>query len=278
MEIDVTKLVLCLVLLFNSPVFGQSEQACEQPQQESVHSLGFGIGINEFHARDEYLSPYIFSGTMFTSMLSYQLKTEHFRHAIVATYSTGHPNSDIQPREVTERIGSLSYSLARTLDVEYVAGNPLEVSLGTGISSFASHTTFDAIDVTSNYAYLDRSWYWSHSLNLLFRGEYQFAGHSGLSLQVTMPVFRLVSRPANGHEFNEKNAEVIDDFLKAAGKGTSEFFWDNLVLMCEVGYTQRISDHLGFRAGFQFDYTSSDRPLPLGMYMNRLLIGLDWVM
>jgi hypothetical protein len=268
--------LLLLSLLFYFPAFSQDEKSPEQ-QQEFNNSLGFSAGVNDFHVRDKYLSPYIFAGTMFSSELSYQLKTEQYRHTIDIFYSTGHLDSDIQPRSVVEKIGSLSYSITRTFDVEQVAGNPFEMSLGAGVSLFAANTNFNSVDESSQYTFYDWSWYMSHSLNILFRCEYKFPEHNSFSLQFTMPAIRLVSRPENGHYFNDDNVKVNSNFWNATVQGKPEFIWENLVLFCDAGYKQHLGDNFDIQVNYQFSYISSDRPLLLQTYMNQFTVGLDWL-
>ena len=271
----ITKLFL-LTFIFCVPAFSQDEQSPEQ-QQEFHNSLGLSAGINDFHARDKYLSPYIFAGTMFTSRLSYQLKTERYRHAFDISYSSGNPNSDIQPRSVSEKIGSLSYSITRTFDAEQIAGNPFEMSLGAGISLFGANTNFNSVDETYQYTFYDWSWYMSHSLNILFRCEYHILEHNSFSLQFTMPAVRLVSRPENGHYFNDDNVKVNSNFWNAAVQGKPDYFWENLVLFCEAGYRQHLGVNFDIQAYYLINYISSDRPLLLQMYMNQFTVGIDWM-
>ena len=211
------------------------------------------------------------------SRISYQLKTDRYRHAFNIYFSTGHPGSDIQPRSVSENIGSLSYSIIRTVDVEQVAGNPFEMSLGAGISLFAANTNFNSVDETYHYTFYDWSWYLSHSLNILFRCEYQFPERSSFSFQFTLPAVRLVSRPENGHYFNDDNVKVNSNFWNAAVQGKPDYFWENLVLFCEAGYKQHLWDNFDIQANYQFSYISSEQPLLLQMYMNQFTVGLDWM-
>jgi hypothetical protein len=276
MNMKMKTMLVLLSLLFCLPAFSQNEQSPVQ-QQVLNNSLGFSAGVGDFHSRDHYLSPYIFSGTMFTSRLSYQLKTERYLHTIDIVYSTGHPDSDIQPRSVSEKIGSLSYSITCTVDVEQVVGNPFVMSLGAGISLFAANTNFNAVDESSQYTFYDWSWYMSHSLNILFRCEYQFPERSCFSFQFTMPAIRLVSRPENGHYFNDENVKVNNNFWNATVQGKPDYFWKNIVLFCEAGYKRHLGENFDIRATYQFNYVSSDRPLLLQMYMNQFTVGLDWL-
>lgn len=225
---------------------------------------------------DEYLSPIIFGGMMLSSRVSYQLKLAHATHTGDIRFSIGSLDSDLQPREVTQYVLYVSYSFLHALRAWDIAGRPLQFSLGTGLSSFATVTDFNTVDKFGNYTYSDESWYWSHALNLHLRGKYLLAESRSLSLQLTTPVVRLVSRPENGHDSNSKNAEVRDNYLNAAKQGESEFLWDNLVLLCEIEYRQRLSDHFDLRGAYWFGYASSDKPLAMGMYMNDFLVGILW--
>lgn len=46
----------------------------------SENSIGLAIGIYDVHLRDQYLSPYIFGGTIFSSQVSYNYKISQSRH------------------------------------------------------------------------------------------------------------------------------------------------------------------------------------------------------
>ncbi len=271
------KSVLFLCVLFPLSAFCQNGQSAEPQQKEPVHSLGFSIGVNDFHFRDEYLSPHIFSKAMFSSRLSYQLQAKQYLHSIDLSYSCGHPNSAIQPRNVSENIGSISYAISRIIDVEHIAGNPLKLSVGAGVSTFVVSTDFDAEDKRYSYVWNEQSWYCSNSLNLHLNGDYQLSNKTSLCMQFTLPVFLLVSRPEIGHNWNAENMKVIDNFLNVEVQGKPEFFWDNVVLAGELVYKQQLGDHYNLRLNYAFNYIASDRPLSLQMYMNRFLMGFEFL-
>ena len=106
----------------------------------TLYSIGVGFGFNDCHIKDEYLSPEPFRGTMFSSALSLQAKLERSRHAVEIYYSTGHLDSENPQLDITQKIGSLSYSFKHSLDSWNFIGSPLELSLGGGISSFVMNT------------------------------------------------------------------------------------------------------------------------------------------
>lgn len=268
------KTSICFVcLLLSLSVFCQEKQQ----RKESVPSIRFSIGVNDFHFRDEYLSPHTFSKAMFISGLSYELRTQQRLHSFNLTYSYGHPNSDIQPRDVTENIGSLAYSFLREIASKQIAGNPIDLMVGAGVSAFIAKTTFIAEDKQYSYEFFDQSWYCSNSLNLLFRSEYQLSKQNGISFQFTLPVFSLVSRPENGHSFNPDNAKVINNFLNSEVQGKPEFLWDNIALAFDLGYKQQLGNCCNLTLDYMFNYATSDRPLRLQMYMNRVLVGFEFI-
>ena len=69
----------------------------------------------------------------------------------------------------------------------------------------------------------------------------------------------------------------MHNFINAAKQGKPEFLWDNFVLHAELKYRQRLSRRFSLSAGYSFVYVSSDRPLPMGMYMNDFVVGFLWL-
>ena len=267
--------IILASLLASGLLFGQSDQTVVTTEK-SRHSFGVSLGINDFHIKDEYLSPFVFSGLTFASRASYQLQLVKNRHALDILLSTGKIDSDLQPRNVTQYIGYLSYSFTREVDQWQFAAHPLLLSLGGGLSAFASNTDFIAEDKIWNYKFTDESWYWYHAVNIHARFGFQFSEHRNLSIQLTSPFARLVTRPKNGHYFNSENAEVTYSFWNAATNGNLEFLWDDLVLINEIEYRQGLGNRLDVRVTYWFGYASSDTPLSLGMYMNHFLAGVLW--
>ncbi|MDD5363489.1 MAG: hypothetical protein PHN88_15310 [Ignavibacteria bacterium] len=268
-------ILIILFCLSGSSAFCQSIKTPVQ-KTGNAHSLGLSLGLNNYHSRDEYLSPVIFSGNMFYSGLHYQLNTGRYMHNAEASYSFGNPDSDVQPRDVKEKIGYFSYSFVRLIGSEQLAGNPLEIRIGGGVSSFAAHTDFDAVDKTYNYTFYDRSWYWSHSVNLLFGSEYKLSGQNNISVQISLPVFSLVSRPREGHHFDRDNLIVYDNFLKAAARCSPEYLWDNFVIHFEAAYKQKLDENISVSLNYRFNYSSIDRPYNMRSYMNQFFAGIDY--
>lgn len=269
--------ILLLYLVLSFSLFCQNEQLSGVQKQKSTHLLGISMGINDFHMLDEYLSPHTFSSPMFSSGLTYQVQAKKLLQSVDLSYSFGHPDSNMQTRDVTENIGFVSYSILHTFFEKKIYGNPLQVSVGTGVSSFIAHTNFIARDEMYNYEWDEQSWYTSNSINLLFRSEYLLGRGKSFFLQVTMPFFSFISRPENGHFFNDENLKVIDNFLQAEVQGRPVFCLKNPGITGEIVYKHPIGKNLNFRFNYQFSYISSNHPLPLKMYMNRFMTQLDFL-
>ncbi|MEW6194984.1 MAG: hypothetical protein AB1521_07510 [Bacteroidota bacterium] len=273
------KLILIIFLLVFFSLRVTECQTSDSPIETDTtkYLLGGAIGLNDFHIKDEYLSPYPFGGIMFSSKLLFEAESESGKHALETYFSTGKIDSDEQPRNVTPTIVSLSYSYTHVIDNWEIAERSFKFSLGAGISSFVMNTDFVTESQAGVGEYYDQSWYWSHSLNFLAGGDYALSENKILSAQLVLPFFRIVSRPYNGHWNNPKNSEIIsDNFLNAALDGRREFFWDNFVLYCAVEYKQKLKENIYLHGGYRFNFVSSGSPLPMNSYMNNFLIGFDF--
>jgi len=270
-----------IFLFFLTIVTTPSRTACQISNSCEIDTtkylLGAGIGLNDFHIKDEYLSPYPFGGIMFSSKLLFEAESENGKHALETYFSTGKIDSDEQPRNVTPIIASSSYSYTHVIDNLEIAERPLKFSLGAGISSFVMNTDFVTESPAGLGKYYDESWYWSHSLDFLVSGDYSLSEDKTLSAQLALPFFRIVSRPHNGHWNNPKNSEIIsDNFLTAAVNGKREFLWDNFALYCAIEYKQKLKENIYLRGSYRFNFVSSERPLSMNSFMNNFLIGLDF--
>ena len=273
MKTSIIYILSFLTITFSQIVFCQNGEI-----RESKYSLAASLGINDYHQRDKYLSPYIFNGSNFASKLSFLIESENSNHIMDAFFSYGALNSDIQPRYVRQHVASLSYSYAHSIAATEFAGRPLQFSAGGGISSLLLYTDLNTTDET-NYTKYDQSWYWSHSANIALSGGFELDENKKLNIRITTPVIALISRPENERWMSQKNSEVSDNYFEAATQGRVEYFWNNLVLFTDIEYRQSISDNFDILAAYRFGYISSSRPasiLAMGMYMNNLTIGVAW--
>jgi hypothetical protein len=75
-------------------VYGQNYNNLTSRPDYPVSSIGAAVGINNIHIKDEYLSPYIFGGSVFSSEISYMIDLNKSRHEFDIHFSTGNISSD----------------------------------------------------------------------------------------------------------------------------------------------------------------------------------------
>lgn len=272
---------ICFLLSgFTSIIFSQNDSMLLS--ERSTSSISLRLGFNDFHIKDKYISPYIFNGITYTSEIAYQFKNESNRHNIQLLFSTGKINSDIQTRNATSYIGYIAYTFTHKIKSWNIAGNRFNFHIGTGLSTYFEYLTLNSEDIATNSNSYDDSWYVSHSINLNLYGEYELGERNILSILITSPVIRLVTRPANGHYFNLDNTEVIENNkLKVLTGGKLEFVWNNLEFITLIEYQAPLSERFNFHTAYMFGYAASDKPADLlsaNMYMNNFLVGVDWLL
>ena len=274
-----TLLSLLVIAFAASAGIGQTLQGTEASSAQS--RIGADVGIVDFHQRDKYLSPDIFSGGMFTSRVSFFWSGEESRHAIEAVFSTGGMGPDVLHQDVKQYIGFLSYTYLRVLGRWEVNGSPLVFSAGGGLASYVTDTDVREIDPSQNVTTFEQSWYWSHALHVDLLGEYALSTRDDITVHLSTPLVALVTRPHNGHWLNSSNLDVSKNFLNAATNGRLEYLWDAFVLQAEVGFSHRMSDNVELTGTYLFGYVSSNQPDPmlsLGTYANHFLLGIHWVL
>ncbi|OGU34934.1 MAG: hypothetical protein A2068_00830 [Ignavibacteria bacterium GWB2_35_6b] len=273
---------LLIVIALLIIVFSPSQIVCQTSEDSTSgaakYSVGANIGISDFHIKDEYLSPDVMKGILFASEISFKSKLKKNIHAVDIFFSKGNTNSDIHELELTQYAVGISYSFLYSIHSFDAGEFPVELSLGAGVSSIVMNTDYITKSLIANGKNYDQSWYWSHSLNFLIHCDYSFSKDQSLSVQLTAPVFKIVSRPANGHWLDERNQEVLNDsFYNAATQGSPEFIWDNFALYCAVNYNHKIKDNIDLSFGYRFNFVSSNTPLSMKSYTNNLLIGLNFL-
>jgi len=242
----------------------------------SKSCISADIGLTDFHIKDKYLSPLPFRGTFFTGTISFESKLLNTRHMVELFYSHGKPSPDNQVFNVNQNVGSISYSFLMNAGALNTGVSPINIFLGGGISSFVMNSDLVTNSKQGLGYFIDQGWYWSHSLNLNAEGEYLFSDKNILSIQFQIPVFKVVTRPSNGHWMSTKNQKVLNNFLNAAGGGKGEFLWKNFVLLYKIEYEQILNQRLGLKISYRFNYATSQTPFSMDMYMNNFLIGIEW--
>jgi len=241
------------------------------------HAMGLAIGLSDFHQRDEYLAPVTYGGTILAGSALYERRHGRALLRVDAAATIGGTSAGALPRDARQYVARLSVTVLHALGDPGAEGRRWTVYVGGALTTFGAICDFKATDTEYGYTYEDVSWYWSHSLDLALRAEYR-RGARSVSLQLSSPALRLVSRPENGKEYNAANDRVTDSWPRAMLGGRLEFPWENALVFGQAEYRQRLGGRLQLRAAYDFTYAMSDRPLALGMYMNQLQVGLLWPM
>lgn len=276
----IIKLKLLALVMLLTIVFIPDKAVCQtelvQHSGPVKYSIGAGLGINNFHIKDEYVSPYSFRGGLFSSLINFQAESGSNTHRVDIFFSTGWANPDKQTFKSLERMGSLSYSFMHQFCKWDVAGSRVDLFLGAGLSSFAMNSDLTTDSKSGAGGIHDQTWYWAHSFNLYAKSAYALSENQAVSFTLNLPFYKVVSRPANGHWLDYNNSQIMSDsFIHAAKGGKGEFLWDNLILLCSIEYTQQLSSIIALHGTYGFNFTSSDTPMQMNMYMNNFLIGID---
>jgi hypothetical protein len=247
--------------------------ALAQQATVSGRVLAVELGRSGFHQRDQNLSPVAFRGGLPSVGIMLEARATRAIWAFAASYGSGHINSAVLPREVYQHVARASLTWLRELSPARSTGDGFSFLAGGGLSTFGAITDLRAIDPATGYSYRDWSWYWSHNLDMAARAQLSLGGRT-LALHVSAPILRLVSRPNNGKDYDGDNAWVSASWPRALLHGKPEYFWSRPAFSGEADIRQRLSGRLQLRATYSFTYASAERPAPLGLYMNRITVGL----
>jgi len=240
-----------------------------------VHSVGAALGAMDLHERDEYLTPFVRRGWLFAAAASYERATGRSTQDVRLAFSTGGLDSSTHAAGGNVYLGRIAYAYRGAVAGWNVGGNPITVLLGGGLSTFLSYDTVPVVPNTNWYG-ADRTWYWSHAIDLHAGVDYSMPQQS-VALRLTTPAIRLVARPTTGHHFSPRNDSVQDDsFIKAAAGGELEAPWSSPVLGMEIETRRQLTTDLALTATFTFSFFSSETPLAMRSYANNLVVGVQW--
>jgi len=245
--------------------------AAGQTPGRATTAFGLAAGVSDFHQRDEYLAPATYGGTLLAGSALFERRSDRALLRFDAAASIGRIDSDALPRDVHQYVARLSVTLLRALGAPRAPGRGPQLLAGGALSAFGAMTDFKVADPSYGTTYHDVSWDWLRSLDLVLRAE-QGSDTRRIAVQLAVPALRWVSRPPSGKDFDVEHRT----WGRALLGGRLEFPWDRAVVFGEVEYRQRVGDRVQLRVGYDFAYASSDRPLPLGMYVNMLQVGLLW--
>lgn len=268
---------LFLMLSYNLKQFSLYAQTENLIIPDSTkYNLGIALGVNNLHLKDEYLSPAVFRGNMFATTVNLGIQKNKYLHEIACYFSAGNPELENHSPDVSQKIVQLSYSYLYNVCNNNFMGNPYSLTLGAGLSTFVANSYVIMNSSNTNSELKDQAWYWRHAVNILAGGKIQLSESNSMSARLTIPVFKMVSRPENGHWLNEKNKKVIDDsFFYAAQGGRGEFIWDSFNISCNISFVRKIDEKIAFRGTYLVGFISSNRPLPLKMLSNNFMAGFD---
>ena len=129
MSLKIFLVASCIISMVVQPLFFcQTVTNDSQNSLRYCHSVSAAIGLNDFHAKDDYLSPYIFKGIMFSSEISYEIRSDDIIHFIALQYSSGKPDTHTLQREISEFTGKLSYSFLFRLHTLNLNNQPFQIS------------------------------------------------------------------------------------------------------------------------------------------------------
>ena len=241
--------------------------------QRASTTVGLSLGVTDYHQRDVSLSSAAFRGAIASAEATFERRAGRTLLAFDGSYGEGHIGSDALPRDVRQHAGRFSLALLRAVRVSDLDGRGLTLLAGGGVSSLGSVTDVFARDAATGYAYWDWSYFWAHSLDLAGRAQLSGSRRS-LALHVTASATRLVSRPNNGKDYNAENARVSESWPRSILRGSPEYAWNHPVVFARGEYRQRLGPRLQLQATWAFTFASTTRRQPIGVYANRLLLGL----
>ncbi len=269
-------IVFIITISSSGNTFGQEFANTISAKKNKKNFLSASVGINDFHLRDEYLSPYSYNGSLFSSAIKYKLKFTKSEHIVNIGFSTGDIDSDSRSLNASQYFGAASYSFYYSLNRFEIHKQQMEIFIGTGLSTSFIKTDIVTPESITWYGSNDITWYWSYDINFHLKSDYGFSSRDNVSVQLSMPLVSWVSRPDYGHNFSKRNIEVSNDFLNAASGAKQQFLWDNFTLLIGFEYTHLIYETLSLKGNYYFVYASDSAPLDMKMYMNSFLAGVQW--
>jgi hypothetical protein len=257
-------------------IFGQEFVNRIPGKKSKKNFLNASLGINDFHLRDEYLSPYSYNGTLYSAAIKYQLKLTKSEHFINIGFSNGDVDSDSRTLKASQYFGTASYSFYYSLSRFEIQKQQMEIFIGIGLSTSFIKTDVVTPESITWFGPTDITWYWSHDINFHLKSDYKFSLRNNISVQLSIPLVSWVSRPDYGHNFSKRNIDVSNDFLNAASGAKRQFLWDNFTLLIGFEYRRLIYETLSLKGNYYFIYASDSAPLDMKMYMNNFLAGVQW--
>jgi hypothetical protein len=223
-----------------------------QAQDSTRHQVfGLTVGMAGIQMKDEFQSPYSYTGTNLQLGLAYVRTTPHHRHEFAVDLLSGGLQSSVSPRGQGQT-GYLSYDYFfrnRSL------GNKLDGRLGLGLHAIASRVTY-LPDVELPVSYLTMGGF----LSVDGRLRFQVSSRSALVLSATVSTVGVMYRP---------------DFEINGNSSTSAAFWGNsLFYTVNVAYVYQVSPKLDLMVGYRYQYFTYSQPRPIYLSHHSLYFGV----
>jgi len=266
--------ILFVFLFLPVTVFAGDKGNSENPSTK--YSAGLAFGANNFNMKDEYLAPSSCKGWLVSIGFNFSAENKCGLHEAGGWYSFGDPKPEKEDFLISQKAALLSYAYLLNLSVTELWGSDLIFRAGGGVSTFVMNSDLDIASKTYQGTFSDQSWYWAHSINILAQADYKITEEKNIRIELSLPVYQVVSRPENGHWLNKKNSEVMyDSFLNAAKGGTGEFITNTPDIFINLSYKSKMNDGLSFVGKYGLIISASNRPFDMGMYMNCLSAGFE---
>jgi len=216
-------------------------------------TLSFGIGLNTISNKDEFQSPYTYSGTNLLFNSTYTRFRTKGQHIIDLTYSGGQIESIVSPK-ADNKLLLFNYDYLFNIKTKST-NEKFMPSLGFGLHTLLSNTNY-LPEIESPKSYLSGAAFLTLSGNIL----YHLNKKSSVRMQLGLPIFGLVYRP----DF-EINGETL---TKTTLIGKSNLF------SIKLEYDYKLIPKLNLTATYNYNYFTLDEPRPIIILQNALSIGL----
>lgn len=245
MSISKYPMYFILVLALNNVVFAQDSL--------KYSTLSVGIGLNNILNKDKFQSPYTYKGTNMLFNSTYFRNRGNSMYIIDLTYSGGRIKSIVSPK-ADNKLFLLSYDYLFKLKPKK-SNTKFTSSLGLGIHTLISNTNY-LPNIELPNSYLSGCAY----LTLTGNARYNLNNKSHMRALLALSVIGLVYRP--DFEINGKS------LTKIALLGKSN------LLSAKLEYDYKLSSKLNFTATYSYNYFTYEKPRPITILQNGLLLGL----
>lgn len=212
--------------------------------------IGITVGITSVKLKDQFYSPFTYSGTIPEIGISYSKYYDGRAHQFDLNYSGGTIRSQVSPK-ATYRAFSLDYNYYfRRLSIP---NDKLDIQFGPGVQGFLANVNYlPGIEEPVTYM----SGNISISANAIFR--YRLSDRIVLSLTAGLPLGSYVYRP----DF-EIDGKTLNTFVFARG-----------TIQGEAAIQYKITRRLSIKAAYRYAYLSIQDPRPLHIMHNGLSLSV----